>query len=111
MDNATSSFFSNKDINKVTRVTNKSFAAIENYMNNNRLKLNADKAHLMLIAKSSGREVRGRQAAEQRAAVNLTTGGEMIRHSDWELVLGATVHHYGTWTAMIRAARPPSRHS
>ena len=38
----------------------------------------------------------------RRAAVTLMAGAELIRHSDWMLLLGATVHHFGIWTAMIR---------
>ena len=62
----------------VTRVTNKNFAAIENYMHGNKLNINSDKMHLLVIAKSSGGEMRGREAAEKRAAVTLTAGGEQI---------------------------------
>ena len=46
--------------------------------------------------------MRGREAAERRAAVTLTAGGKVIEQSDCEVLLGATVHHTGTWNAMIR---------
>ena len=49
--------------------------------------------------------MRGREAAERRAAVTLTAGGEVIQQSDCEVLLGATVHHSGTWTAMIRDSK------
>ena len=101
VDDATS-YYGHKDPAEVTRVTNKNFAAIENFMHSNKLKVNPDKTHLLVISKSSGGEVRGREAAERRAAVTLTAGGEVIQQSNCEVLLGATVHHSGTWTAMIR---------
>jgi hypothetical protein len=101
VDDSTS-YFGHKDASEVTRVTSKNIAAIEQYMHANKLKINPDKTHLLVIAKSSGGEVRGREAAERRAAVTLTAGGEAIKQSNTEVLLGATVHHSGTWTAMIR---------
>jgi hypothetical protein len=101
VDDATS-YYGHKDPAKVTRVTNKNFVAIEKYMHSNKLKVNSDKTHLLVIAKSSGGEIRGREAAERRAAVTLTVGGEQIKQSDYEVLLGATVHHSGTWNTMIR---------
>ena len=64
-DDATS-YYGHKDPAKVIRVTNKNFAAIENFMNSNKLKVNLYKAHLLVISKSSGGKVRGREAAEDR---------------------------------------------
>ena len=64
--------------------------------------MNLDKTHLLVISKSSGGEVHGREVAERRAAVTLTAGGEVIQQSDCSVLLGATVHHSGNWTAMIR---------
>jgi hypothetical protein len=101
VDDATT-YFGHNDTSEVTRVTNKNFAAIESFMHANKLKVNSDKTHLLVVTKSSGGEVRGREAAERRAAVTLTAGGEVIGQSDSEVLLGATVHHSGTWTAMIR---------
>ena len=68
-------------------------------MHSNKLKVNSNKTHLLVIAKSIGGEIRGREVAERRAAVTLTVGGEQIKQSDCEVLLGATVHHSGT---MIR---------
>ena len=101
VDDSTS-YFGHKDTNEVTRVTNKNFAAVETFMNANKLKVNSAKTHLLVMTKSSGGEVRGRQAAEQRAAVTLTAGGEVIEQSDSMVLLGATIHHSGTWNTMIR---------
>ena len=64
--------------------------------------MNAVKTHLLVITKSSGGELRGREAAQRRAAVTLTAGGEVIQQSNSEVLLGATVHHSGTWNEMIR---------
>jgi hypothetical protein len=101
VDDATS-YFAHEDPAEVTRVTQKNMDAIEEYMHANKLKVNGDKTHLLVIAKSSGGEVRGREAAERRAAVALVAGGENIKQSESELLLGATVHHSGTWKEMIR---------
>ena len=100
VDDATS-YYGHQDSNKVTLVTNKNFAAIESYMNANKLKVSSDKTHLLVITKSGGGEVRGRLANERRAAVTLTAGGEQVKQSNSEVLLGATVHHSGTWAAMI----------
>ena len=74
VDDATS-YFGHQDPAEVTRVTNKNFTAIESYMHANKLKVNSDKTHLLVVTKSGGGEVRGRLADEQRAAVTLTAGG------------------------------------
>ena len=86
----------------MTRIINKNFEAIEMYMNSNQLKVNSNKTHLLVISNSAGGEARRRAAAERRAAVTLTAGGELIEHSDSELLLGATVHHSGNWATMKR---------
>ena len=52
VDDATS-YFGHKDTNEVTRVTNKNFAAVESYMHSNKLKVNSDKMHLVVITKSA----------------------------------------------------------
>ena len=95
-------YFGHEDTAEVTRVINKNFAAIELYMNANKLKVNNDKTHLLVVTKSGGGEGRNRAAYERRAEVTLTAGGEVIEQSDSELLLGATIHHTGTWAAMIR---------
>ena len=101
VDDATT-YYGHRDPAKVTQVINKSFSAIESYMHANKLKVNSDKTHLLVVTKSRGGEVQGRLAKERRAAVTLTAGGELIKQSDSEVLLGATIHHSGTWTVMIR---------
>ena len=64
--------------------------------------MNSDKTHLLVVTNSAGGVVRGREAAERRAEVSLIAGGERIKQSDSELLLGATIHHSGRWAAMIR---------
>ena len=101
VDDSTS-YYAHHDPAEVTRITNKNFEAIEVYMNANQLKINSDKTHLLVICKSAGGEAQRKSAAAKRAAVTLNAGGEQIVQSDSELLLGATVHHYGNWAAMIR---------
>ena len=101
VDDATS-YYGHQDPAEVTRVINKNFLAIETYMHANMLKVNSNKTHLLVVAKTGGGEVRGRLADERRAAVTLTAGGELIKQSDSEVLLGATIHTNGTWAAMIR---------
>ena len=101
VDDATA-YFGHHDTAEVTRVTNKNFTAIEQYMHANKLKINSNKTHLLVISKSSGGEMRSQGAARRRAEVTLTAGGETIEQSDSELLLGATVHHSGNWAVMLR---------
>ena len=100
VDDATS-YYGHKDTDIVTRVTEKNYIAIEQYMNANKLKINGIKTHLLVLSKSSGGETHGREAAERHAEVTLRASGEEIHQSDSELLLGTTVHFSGTWTAMI----------
>ena len=104
VDDATA-YHAHQDPAEVTRVIQKNFQVIEVSMNTNKLKINSDKTHLLVICNSSGGEVRRRAAAEKRAAVTLTAGGETILQSDSELLLGATVHHTGNWASMIREGK------
>ena len=71
-------------------------------MHANKLKVNSDKTHLLVVTNSAGGDGRGREAATRRAAVYLDAGGERIQQSDNELLLGATVHNSGRWASMIR---------
>ena len=48
VDDATS-YYGHQDAAEVTRVINKNFKAIEDYMNANQLKVNSDKTHLLII--------------------------------------------------------------
>ncbi len=45
----------------MTRVTNKNFAAIELYMHANKLRVNSDKKHLLVVTNSVGGVLRGRK--------------------------------------------------
>ena len=53
VDDATC-YFGHSDPAEVTRVINKNFSEIENYMHANKLKINSDKTHLLVMAKSGG---------------------------------------------------------
>ena len=53
VDDATS-YFGHQDLQEVTTVTNKNFKAIVTYMHANKLKINSDKTHLLVITKSGG---------------------------------------------------------
>ena len=87
VDNATC-YFGHRDPAEVTRVINKNFTAIENYMHANKLKINSDKTHLLVMAKSGGGEVRSREALAKRSAVTLSAGGENIEQSNIQILLG-----------------------
>ena len=101
VDDATT-YFGHKVTTEVNRVTNKNFAAIEQYMHANKLKIHSDKTLLLVISKSRGSEVQSREARVKRAEVELIAGDEVIQQSDSELLLGATVHQSGTWAPRIR---------
>ena len=93
VDDATSSY-GHKDPAILTEVIQKNFTAIKTYMNANKLKVNGDKTHLLVMTNSRGGVVHGQEAAARRAAVALTAGGENIKQSDSEVLLGATIHHW-----------------
>ena len=70
-------------------------------MHANKLKINSDKTHILLITKSGGGEIQGVEVAEKKVAGSLAVEGEEIKQSSSELILGPAVCNTGNW-AMVR---------
>ena len=80
VDDATC-YFGHQDPSEVTRVTSKNFADIELHMHANKLGVNSDKKHFLVVTSSVGAVLRGQEAAERREALSLTAGGERIKQT------------------------------
>ena len=71
------------------------YSKIETYMHANKLVINSDKSHLLVMA--------GRGAASaRRMEVQLQAGPDKIEQSISEKLLGGVVHNTGGWKLMIR---------
>ena len=70
-------------------------------MSANKLKVNFDKTHILMIANSSGRAVQGQVAMARRLAFTLMASNESINESNSEVLLGATIHHSGNLAAIV----------
>ena len=71
---------------------------IEKYMNANKLVINSDKTHLLVMA--------GRGAiAARRMEVQVSAGPDQIKQSTSEKLLGGVVHNSGRWNEMISGGK------
>ena len=73
------------------------FSAISNFMINNKLKLNDDKTHLMVMTTSQKRKKRN-----PNSMVNLRTPTELIVPSHSERLLGAWIHQDMKWEEYLQ---------
>ena len=87
-------YYAHEDPKVVKERTQINYNKIKDYMNSNKLKINGDKSHLMVLTR--GDRVEGVAAAERRAAVTLAAGGKVIRGSVQERLLGGIVHQTGS---------------
>ena len=94
-------YYGNKDPELVQRITQKNYNAIEDYMTSNKLKINGDKSHLLVLTKGDGRGG-GVAAARRRERVTVQAGGKTILPSENETLLGGIIHQSGNWKEMIR---------
>ena len=65
-------------------------------MNNNKLKLNGDKTHLMLL--DTDKAWRNKLAGN---SIHLNTGNEIIATSKSEILLGGLIDQYLKWTVQM----------
>ena len=72
------------------------YNAVPEYMSSNRLKLNGDKTHLMIMMTDKARKKRN------TFHVNLNTGEHIVEPSDNEYMLGAYIHQNLKWTEHIQ---------
>jgi hypothetical protein len=94
-------YYGHRDPEVVKQVTQRNYDKIENYMHTNRLKINGDKSHLLVLTKGDGMGG-GIAAAQRRAVVTLEAGGKVISASEQETLLGGIIHQNGIWRMMIR---------
>ena len=87
-------YFGDKDPQVVTTILCKNYEKIESWMHTNKLVINADKTHYIVVA--------GKKTARLREEVILETGGYRIDQSESQKLLGAVVSNDGRWNAYIR---------
>ena len=74
------------------------YSLIEEYMHSNKLVINSDKSHLIVMA--------GRGAiSAKRMEVQVKAGQDTIEQSESEKLLGGVIHHSGRWNEMIRNSK------
>ena len=78
-----------------TKITD-NYNIISTFMNNNKLKLNGDKTHLMLLGTDSAR-----RHQLQANSISLNTGQEIIETTDCENLLGGFISQNLKWTNHI----------
>ena len=82
---------SSKDPAYMEHQMNIKYKAIANYMSMNRLALNSDKTHLLVMASAQQHKKEG------NFGLTLNTGSEIITPSDSERLLGAQVSNNFLW--------------
>ena len=87
-------YVANEDPQVISEALNANYKRIELRMHSNKLVINADKTHYIVVA--------GRKTGRLRQEVKLQAGGYTIKQSDNEKLLGAIVANDGKWNMMIR---------
>ena len=78
----------------LSSVLTKMYQKIENWMNANRLVINPDKTHLLVIG--------SRRHSTLRNSVSMSAGGFVVKPSEFEKLLGGMLHQNLTWNLHIR---------
>ena len=86
---------SRKDPNDLGEALDSKYRDIANYMAANKLLLNAEKTHILIL--SSARQHR----MNENVGIELNTGSSIIKPSTMERLLGVTVSNDFTWNAHI----------
>jgi hypothetical protein len=88
-------YFSSKQPDIVSQKLSNHYEKIESYMNSNKLVINSEKTHLLVMV--------GRGAiAARRVEVHVLAGQDQIEQSVSEKLLGGIIHNSGRWNDMIR---------
>ena len=87
---------SHKDPLVLQRKLEIDFTKIKNYMDNNKLFLNSDKTHLLILDSAKAHRLHGDYG------INLNTGSEIIEPSEVERLLGANVTNDFLWNNHLR---------
>ena len=86
--------YANRDPVVLSEVLNEKYKLLERWMNNNKLVINPDKTHLMVMA--------GRGLAPQRERVSMMAGVYNIKPTETETLLGGHIHQSLHWNQHIR---------
>ena len=87
-------YFAHRQPDIISQTLSNHYDAIEKYMNSNKLVVNSDKTHLLVMA--------GRGAvAARRMEVEVSAGPDLIKQSVSEKLLGGTFHNSARWNDMI----------
>ena len=87
---------SHRDPNILTQKIKSKYQEISKYMSNNRLILNTDKTHLLIMTSSY------QHKRHQDFNITLDTGNEIIKPDQTELLLGGHISNDFTWKEHIR---------
>ena len=90
---------SNRDVNKLNEDIDVKYKAIADYMNKNKLVLNSDKTHLLVMASERKHQI------HDNFGINLDTGSETIEPQVEEKLLGAVVSNNLLWKNHIRDSK------
>ena len=88
--------FSSPNPQEITAKITENYGVIADYMTNNKLKLNGDETHLMLLASSYHWS-----HSLDDSSISLNTGNEVIRTSQSEKLLGGLINQNLKWTDHI----------
>ena len=87
---------SGKDPTELTRIIAEKYKSIATYMNQNKLVLNSDKTHLLVMASSQ------KHKKHNNFGIVLDTGAEIIQPISDERLLGAKISNNFLWNKHIR---------
>ena len=89
-------YYSSKQPDEVSQKLSNHYKRIESYMNSNKLVINSDKTHLLVMV--------GKGAiAARRLEVQVLAGQDLIKQSVSEKLLGGIIHNSGRWNEMTRS--------
>ena len=91
-------YVSDKSPDVVSQKLTNHYSVIEEYMHSNKLVINSDKSHLIVMAG------RGANAA-RRMDVQVRAGQDIVEQSVSEKLLGGVIHNSGRWNEMIRNSK------
>ena len=87
--------FAHSDPTVLSRVLTEKYNVLEDWMNNNKLVINTDKTHMMVIGT--------KKSPQLRQQVNMMVAGFCIRPTETEKLLGGQVHQSLKWSQHLAA--------
>ena len=87
---------SDKNPNVLKKEIDKKYKLMSNYMNNNKLVINSDKTHLLVMTSSKNHKNHGNYG------ITLNTGSEIIQPQDNEFLLGGIISNDLKWIQHIK---------